>query len=490
MKINPYRLKYSIWLYFILFALGMVGIVWFIQVVFTEQYFLGEVRSSLKSRGENLEMLYGDLEYNSEAFISSATAAREIDNVYVIITTRDYNGTGKIPDVCYPNDNVVMPLYFDEFGDVIRQVKIYAAEAEDGVYLGTITSNENYTGRLYVYSKIISGGEVKSGSPVYLILINSLENVSAMISLIQRELSIISIVIIVIAFFISLIVASNVANPLVNMTNTAKKLAQGNFSVEFNSNGYAEISELSDTLNYMKEELKKTGTLQRELVANVTHDLKTPLTMVKAYAEMIKDISGDNKEKRDKHAKVIIDEADRLTMLVNDILNLSKVQSGMDALELEPFNLSLLTSRVIERFSSFSEANGYTVKAEIAPDILVECDIKKIEQVIYNLIGNAINYTGEDKTVCVYLTKEGDKALLEIVDSGKGIDEDKIESIWEKYYRASDTHKRPVKGTGLGLSIVKAILESHGLKYGVISKRGTGSNFFVEFNIYSSEADE
>ena len=489
MKLNPHRLKYSIWLYFILFALGIMVIVWFIQVVFTEQYFLNEVKYSLKTKGENLEMLYNNLPERQNDFVDAATAAKEIDNVFVVISTKNYNGDGTIPDSCYPNDSYVMPKYYDEFGDVIRQVKVYALSEKDYVYSNVITSNENNTGRLYVYAKIISDNVETDDNPLYLILISSLDSVTTMLSLIQKQLGITSVVVIVVAFFISLIIAATVANPIVNLTKTADKLAGGDFSVEFNANGYAEISELSDTLNYMKEELKKTGTLQRELMANVTHDLKTPLTMVKAYAEMIKDISGDNKEKRDKHAQVIIDEADRLTMLVNDILNLSKVQSGADTLVVQTVNLSALTARVVDHYS-FAESGGYIVKSEIEPDVYIECDEKKIEQVVYNLIGNAINYTGEDKTVCVYLSVKDKKALLEIVDSGKGIDEDKIDTIWEKYYRASDTHKRPVKGTGLGLSIVKAMLESHNLKYGVISKKNVGSNFFVEFNVVEGSDDE
>lgn len=222
--------------------------------------------------------------------------------------------------------------------------------------------------------------------------------------------------------------------------------------------------------------------MQRDLLANVSHDLRTPLTMIKAYAEMIKDISGDNKQKRDKHTKVIIDEADRLTMLVNDILNLSKLQSSVEGLDKKEINLSQLTEKVIDRFSDYVENQGYKIEEYVAPNLLTCVDEQKIEQVIYNLLGNSINYTGEDKTVKVYLTAEKDKILLEIIDSGKGISEEKLATIWERYYRFSETNTRPVKGTGLGLSIVKAILDAHGITFGVRSKKDCGSNFYVEFD--------
>ena len=491
MKLNLHKLKYNIWLYFILFALGVMCLVCFIQLVFTERYFLNEVSSQLETTaaqvGEQYKKLmeYPDNEEFQEQFIYTANRAKEIDDICVIFTTEGYHGdpNEKIPDQCYPADDRLM-TYYDEYGSVIKDLKL-ATKDEGGEYCGQWEGKENDTGKLYVYVKIIS--DQTAEDPVYLILISSLKNVTSMISLIQGQLAIVSVVVIVIAFFISLLIASNLSSPLVNMTKTAKRLAHGDFSVKFTASGYSEISELSDTLNYMKEELKKTSVLQRELLANVTHDLKTPLTMVKAYAEMIKDISGENKEKRDKHAQVIIDEADRLTMLVNDILNLSKVQSNVDELDVEVVNLSQLTNKVIDHFSSFSEKSGYIINAKVSEGIYAEFDSKKIEQVIYNLIGNAINYTGENKTVEVFLTEENGKALFEVIDSGKGIDEEKIDTIWEKYYRASETHKRPVKGTGLGLSIVKAVLEAHGLKYGVISKRNVGSNFFVEFPVCAKE---
>ncbi len=497
MKIGLHKLKYTIWRYFILFALGLMCIVWFIQIVFTEQYFLNDMKSQMITSGEAIELKYNlmvsapENVTAAEDFAQTATSIKEIDNIYVIVSTRDYNGTvgEELPKFCYPVESTVLEHYYNEFGDVIRQVKEYTVNEKNGyTYSGTITSNENKTDKLYVYSKIISEDKISNDS-VYIILISSLGNVTKMLSIIQQQLGVITIVIIVVAFFVSWVISSNLSKPLVNMNKTAKKLANGNFGVQFTASGYSEISELTDTLNYMKEEVKKTSVLQRELLANVTHDLKTPLTMVKAYAEMIQDISGENKAKRDKHAQVIIDEADRLTMLVNDILNLSKVQSSVDGLEIQRVNLSLLTGKVIDHFGSFLENNGYLINATIEENLYCECDVKKIEQVIYNLIGNAINYTGENKTVEVFLTKNKCSILFEVIDSGKGIDAEKIETIWEKYYRASETHKRPVKGTGLGLSIVKAVLEAHNLKYGVVSKKDVGSNFFVEFPLVEGDQE-
>lgn len=322
----------------------------------------------------------------------------------------------------------------------------------------------------------------------FVVLTSSHADLQEMIAVIRVQFIYTTIIVVIIGILLSWFLSSRISKPIDEISKTAKKWAEGDPNVAFKGTGHhAEIHELADTLNYAKESVSKSNVLQRDLIANVSHDLKTPLTMIKAYAEMIRDLSGDIKEKRDKHTQVIMDEADRLTMLVNDILNLSKLQASVDPLELTQVNLSKLTERVIDRFAPYVENQGFNIENNVAPDLLTVVDEQKIEQVIYNLLGNSINYTGDDKVVKVYLTAENDKIILEIIDSGKGISQKNIETIWERYYRFSETNTRPVKGTGLGLSIVKTILDAHNLKFGVRSKKDCGSNFYVEFNRVKNE---
>ena len=217
------------------------------------------------------------------------------------------------------------------------------------------------------------------------------------------------------------------------------------------------------------------------MLTNDTPELKTPLTMIKAYASMIQEISGDNPEKRTKHTQVIIDESDRLTSLVNDILNLSKIRSGMDTLKLTTFNLSEFVHTVLERFDYLTETKGYTITRDIEDELYTEADMEKIEQVVYNLVGNAVNYTGDDKVIRVGLHREGKAIRFTVGDTGKGIPPEELETIWDRYYSSAETHKRPIKGTGLGLSIVKTILLKHGFDFGVESEVGKGSTFYVLF---------
>ena len=241
----------------------------------------------------------------------------------------------------------------------------------------------------------------------------------------------------------------------------------------------AETKELADALNFAAEELKKVDTLKSELIANVSHDLKTPLTMIKGYSEMMQDFPD---EVTTENLQVIIDETEHLTRLVNDILDLSKLRSGNDVLLLDEFNLTESIRTIITRYSALMAKDGYNIIFDYDSDVTVTGDETRINQVVYNLINNAINYSGEDKTVIITQTEKVDTVLIEVTDHGRGISPEDIGGIWERYYRTENknTHTRSVVGTGLGLSIVKSILEKHSARYGVVSEEGRGSTFMFE----------
>ncbi|HEX3026915.1 MAG TPA: HAMP domain-containing sensor histidine kinase, partial [Clostridia bacterium] len=228
------------------------------------------------------------------------------------------------------------------------------------------------------------------------------------------------------------------------------------------------------------KELSKTEELRRELIANISHDLRTPLTMVKMYAELIRDVSGDKPEKRNAHTQVIIEESDRLSSLITEVLDLSKLQSGTAQISRKEFDLAEKSRVILNRFQALSERQGYVFSIDCDSDAWVNADEQKIEQVIYNLVSNAVNYTGEDKKVAIRVKKTGSKVRFSVSDTGKGIPKEECGQIWERYYKAKETHKRAVVGTGLGLSIVKGILDAHNADYGVDSTVGTGSTFWFE----------
>lgn len=288
-----------------------------------------------------------------------------------------------------------------------------------------------------------------------------------------------SLVIILVGLVFAVIISSSISKPIINISKSAYKLITGEFDMTSSPHDYSEIVVLTDNLNKASAEISKTEKLRKDLLANISHDLRTPLTMIKAYAEMIRDLSGNNPEKREKHLGVIIDEADRLSLLVNDILNLSKLQSGAIQLDLRKIDFSSQLKEIVSRFVMLDETKIELICDE---EIYINADSKQIGQAVYNLIINAINYSGVD-TVTVKLYDIGnDNVRFEVSDKGVGISAEQLPYIWDRYYKVnrSENYKRTVKGTGLGLSIVKGVFECHGFRYGVESTEGAGTTFWFE----------
>ena len=314
----------------------------------------------------------------------------------------------------------------------------------------------------------------------YVFLFTSLEDIGTTTSLIKNQLIYLTLLTILLSIVIAMFLSRRIAKPISDMTKKATKLADGNYNLVFESTGINELDELANSLNYLEQEVSKTDTYRRDLMANVSHDLKTPLTMIKAYAEMIKDITINDKEKTIKNLDVIIEETERLNILVNDILELSKLQNNQDNLDIEEFDIVLLIKDILRRYEIIKETENYNLILESPESIIVKADKKRISQVIYNLINNAVNYTGDDLKVTVRLTEENKDCLVEIIDTGKGIEEEDLQNIWNRYYKQEKNHKRNVIGTGLGLSIVKNILEQHHFDYGVKSIKNHGTTFYFK----------
>ena len=418
----------------------------------------------------------------------------QVDNMNNIVkslnSTDSSNLTSTLQDIAYENDVCIV------LSDDISVVGAYNINMN-----GCILKNNNSKVRELMYNFVNSDETFKSykfinedkhiSALLYGIkldnktafIYSNLEDISDFTILIKQQLMYVCIIGIFIAIIISIFLSSKITEPITKITKKAKKLGSGDTEVTFEESGIKEIDELSEALTQAQMEMVKTDELRRDLMANVSHDLKTPLTMIKAYAEMIRDISYKDHDKMNEHLGIIVDETDRLTVLVNDILDLSRMQSNADTLSIEPFDLADNIKTIVNRYQIIKETEKYIINVEMPESIKIKADKKKINQVIYNLINNAINYTGEDKTVTVRVTKHKKYYLVEIIDTGKGIKESEIPYIWNKYYKNDKNHQRNVVSTGLGLSIVKEILELHGYEYGVKSVLKKGSTFYFKIKI-------
>lgn len=457
-----------LWRYFTFFALGVIAVIALVCYGILGNSVMSQAKRRVRSvGGDMLSTINGAA--TSDEVVQKITDYGLSDGVDVFIF--DMSGQLKMPDLTLSEDKIT-PLY--------NSLSSHLGEWEDGKGVEyNLRSGNRTTFNFAACVKLPDGGQYK------LLVRYPVTHIAELVKQTEIYLLLVGLGAFIIAFFISYSLANKLSGPLREISGTAQKLAGGNYDVQFNSAQYAEIAKLSDTLNYMKDEIKKSEDFRKELLANVSHDLKTPLTMIKAYASMIKEISGNDPEKRDKHLDVIIDEADRLTGLVNDILSTSKITAGLEQLNKKVFNLTELLYGVINKFSYLQETQGYSIMVDVEAELYTLADEEQIYQVIYNLVSNAINYTGEDKTVYVSLKYNAEEKRINFAvrDTGNGIEEEELAHIWDRYYRSKDSHTRPVKGTGLGLNIVKVILQKHGFDFGVKTEVGNGSTFYVDFPV-------
>ena len=329
----------------------------------------------------------------------------------------------------------------------------------------------------FLYAKLAT---LDDGTELMVISDVQVTPLDSTIAILKGQLEVTSVLALAISLIVSFVISRNISRPIVKLNDAALELARGKFDTEFSGKGYREIEELSDTLNYTAKELGKASAFQHELLANVSHDLRTPLTMIGGYAEVMRDIPGENTP---ENVQVIIDETKRLTAFVNNILDLTKLQSGFETLKCDTVCLTDMLESIRTRYFNLTKNDGYTVEIQADADAYVVCDEAKISQAFYNLMDNAVNHTGADKTVVIRQILTDKKVRIEIADSGEGIAPEELPYIWERYYRAKQTaHKRAVVGSGIGLSIVKSVFELHKLLYGVESEVGKGTTFWVEFD--------
>ncbi|MCI8332731.1 MAG: HAMP domain-containing histidine kinase [Clostridiales bacterium] len=303
--------------------------------------------------------------------------------------------------------------------------------------------------------------------------------VSATVKTMNTILLYVTILLVLLSVILSFVISQIIAKPIVSITKSAEQLAKGHYDIEFSGSGYAEADRLANTLNYAETELSKVDQLQKELIANISHDLRTPLTMISGYSQIMKDLPGENTP---ENLQIIIDETERLTSLVNDVLDISKLHSGTQRFEMKRICLTEITEKAMQRYAKLT-AGGYQISFSHGETLWIMGDETRVLQVIYNLVNNAVTYTGEDRKVTLSAERRGTFARLTVADTGEGIANDKLNDIWERYYKVDQTHKRYAIGSGLGLSIVREIMEEHGGRYGVNSAPGQGSEFWVEFQI-------
>lgn len=480
MKLKNPSLKLKLFAYIAFFSIVMVFVIWLFQIVlldfFYKQTKVDELHSLSDTIVENID------NQDLTALVTEIAGRNGICAKVIGINGGMEINVDTVPNCVLHrmNETELSGLYTaaeNSGGSVLEVFKTsprrFLNIKEPDGSSSIVAQNQEAQEENIIYTKLITENDGNN----YILMLNTVVSpVNATVQTLRSQLFYISVIFLVLALFLALILSKRISDPIVRINEGAKRLGKGEMNIHFDGVGYKEITELSETLNYASEELSKVENLRRELIANISHDLRTPLTMITGYAEVMRDLPGENTP---ENLQVIIDEANRLTTLVNDVLDISKLQSGVQTIKRERFNLTACIRQILTRYSKLVEQEGYQILFIADEDLYVEGDVVKLTQVIYNLINNAINYAGEDRIVTVRQEKVEDRQIkIEIVDHGEGISEEMRPYVWDRYYKGDKTHKRASIGTGLGLSIVKNILELHHLEYGVDSIPGEGSDFW------------
>ena len=487
-------MRWRIFIYLLGFAIIMIILLWLFQIVYLDQFYEQTKRDQIESAYNNISQHLDDddlADYTKDIAL--------MYNICVDVYTLDRTngllfGVEKIVSVDILGDCIIhhmaeiekARLYSEAevnpegYMQIFSRLSFNHFESLDSDTELTITKDDSLSKSL-VYSRLATDREGNS----YLLLLNStITPVSATVAALRAQLVIISVILIILALVISFIIARRLSRPIRKLNVAAKKMAKGDLTVNFPAEGYKEISELADTLNYASSELARTDALQKDIVANISHDIRTPLTMISGYAEFMRDFPDED---HSESIEVIVNETERLRDLVNDILDNSRISAGVSSIEPHVFNFTESLAGFISNYNHLMEFKGYRIDFEADTVVWLNADERRMLQAIGNMLNNALTHIGEDKLIIVRQLVKGDTMRVEISDHGCGIPQEDIPHIWERYYR-TDAPAKGNHGSGLGLSIVKGIFDMHGAKYGVISKIGEGSTFWFEMKIILPES--
>lgn len=334
---------------------------------------------------------------------------------------------------------------------------------------------------MYAYSPII--GETKSFIGATIIS-TSLSDVEEILSSVSAMLFRSSILIIVFVILISFGISLYITSPVKSLTQVIRQMGQGNLGQRVKVRGGGEFRELGDAFNTMSEKLENLDRARNEFVSNASHELKTPLSAIKILAESLLYMGEEVPEIYIEFLNDINLEIDRLNAIITDLLSLVSMDTKGELMDLEPVNLSLLTEITTKSLLVLADSKDIKLNINIEDEIIILGNRARLQQVISNLVDNAIKYTPTEGQVTIDVYEEKGEANIRVKDTGIGIPEEDIPHLFDRFFRVDKARSRYTGGTGLGLSIANSIILMYEGRMSVESKENEGSNFLVSFPIY------
>ncbi len=450
----------------LLFVVAVMGLVYFVQTTFLDDFYKANKIKSLHDVGLSVSDLVGTEDFDEE--IEHLSMSNEVC-VRVVSNREDYNYTG----ACTLRS--IDP-------STINAIASEVSEEENGEKL---FDNFRYQRRfdekpedVYIFAKLFDLNNEK----VLVMVSSGITPLTATISTIKSQYLIILAVIIVMTLILALILSRYIISPIKQINEESKNLSKGEYDPLKVKAASVEFEQLNETLENANEDILKAEKAKRELLGNVSHDLRTPLTMIVGYGEMIRDLPGEDTE---ENINVIIDEAKRLSTLVDDLIDISKMDAIALELDREKVSVNELLNDVYRQYEKYCLNQGIGLQLELGDDALIQIDVKRIKQVLYNFVNNALNYNDKEKQIIRISQERIDDGTcrVSVWDNGEGIDEKDLKHVWDRYYKVDKEHKRHHIGSGIGLSLARELLEAHGLNYGAESEKGSFTKFYFDVKV-------
>ncbi len=454
---------------------GFVAVATFVYSM-TLEHLKREKADSLYREATLVANTYASDLYNNQASLDAVKTQLDVLDTYLSSTVWIINPSGRIILDSSAPVEIDNPIIIENFDPTVTAGSYYTVgnffqtfSEETLSVFAPITSHFKVNGYVVIHTPMTT---VENSA-------NSLLNISYILLIIMLLLSMI-----ILFFFTEMVYI-----PLRKITYATEQYAAGNMHYEFQVESEDEMGYLAASLSYMANEIAKSEDNQKKFIANVSHDFRSPLTSIKGYLEAMLD-GTIPPEIHEKYIQIVLNETERLTKLTNGLLQLNNLNTKGMLLNRSDFDINQMIRNTAATFEGICQNRLIGIELVLTGEQLtVNADPDKIQQVLYNLLDNAIKFSHNDSIIKIETTEKSSKVLVSVKDNGIGVPKDSLKLIWDRFYKTDLSRGKDKKGTGLGLSIVKEIIRTHGENVNVVSTEGVGTEFIFTLSKVDDDDD-
>ena len=484
-----YSIKRQIATVFIALMAGTIVLCWFINSTFLEDFYINYKTTAIHSAYDSINEAANTGDITSDKFDVELRKICDMYNISVVVIDAQSN---TIKSSSRDTNMLIRRLYDNVFTPRDRDGRNYIEETQDytAAMLVDMTTNTEY---LEMWGVLDNGNLFLMRSP--------LESIRDSVKISNRFLAYVGLISTLVSAVLIWFVTTRITRPIMQLKDISEKMTELDFETKYESRGKNEIDLLGEHINQLSNTLERTiselktannelqhdiekkeqiDEMRKEFLSNVSHELKTPLALIQGYAEGLKEgINSDDIESRNFYCDVIMDEADKMNVMVKKLLTLNQLEFGNDNISMERFDITMMIRNFLQSAEILIKQNEVTLHVEEMPPIYVWADEFKTEEVFRNYFSNAMNHVSGEKMIDIKYQLLDGKVRISVFNTGEPIPEESLPHIWEKFYKVDKARTREYGGSGVGLSIVKAIMESMNQQYGV-KNYTNGVEFWME----------